>query len=83
MANAGGSGILGGIGFTMSLFVDSLAFADASLIDRGKIAVLMGAVAAAILGSVLILNMSHLCIPCCGLSIFQSYASSAMSFTSS
>ena len=45
---------LGGIGFTMSLFVDSLAFTDAELIDRGKIAILMGSMAAALLGSVLI-----------------------------
>ncbi len=45
---------LGGIGFTMSLFVDSLAFTDAELIDRGKIAILMGSMAAALLGSALI-----------------------------
>lgn len=51
---------LGGIGFTMSLFVDSLAFADAELIDRGKIAVLMGSVAAAILGSALIFLFSKI-----------------------
>ena len=45
---------LGGIGFTMSLFVDSLAFTDADLIDRGKIAILMGSAAAAVLGTLLI-----------------------------
>ena len=45
---------LGGIGFTMSLFVDSLAYTDAGLIDRGKIAILMGSTAAAIAGSLLI-----------------------------
>ncbi len=49
---------LGGIGFTMSLFVDSLAYTDVDLIDRGKIAILMGSTAAAILGSVLILLLS-------------------------
>lgn len=49
---------LGGIGFTMSLFVDSLAFTDAELIDRGKIAILMGSTAAGILGSTLILLFS-------------------------
>lgn len=49
---------LGGIGFTMSLFVDSLAFTDAGLIDRGKIAILMGSTAAAVTGSLLILLLS-------------------------
>lgn len=49
---------LGGIGFTMSLFVDSLAFTDADLIDRGKIAILMGSMAAAVTGSLLILFLS-------------------------
>ena len=51
-------GCLGGIGFTMSLFVDSLAFTDADLIDRGKIAILMGSLAAAIVGCLLILAFS-------------------------
>ena len=49
---------LGGIGFTMSLFVDSLAYTDAGLIDRGKIAILMGSTAAAIAGSLLIVLFS-------------------------
>lgn len=49
---------LGGIGFTMSLFVDSLAYTDAGLIDRGKIAILMGSTAAAVAGSLLILILS-------------------------
>lgn len=45
---------LGGIGFTMSLFVDSLAYTDVDLIDRGKIAILMGSAAAAMVGLLLI-----------------------------
>ena len=48
---------LGGIGFTMSIFVDSLAFSDADLIARGKIAILMGSAAAAVLGVVLIMTI--------------------------
>lgn len=53
-----GVACLGGIGFTMSLFVDSLAYTDPDLIDRGKIAILMGSVAAALFGSLLILLFS-------------------------
>ncbi len=49
---------LGGIGFTMSLFVDSLAFTDPDLVDRGKIAILMGSLAAAVVGCLLILAFS-------------------------
>ena len=51
---------LGGIGFTMSIFVDTLSFGDQSveimehLRNAGKIAVLMGSLCAGILGSVLI-----------------------------
>lgn len=49
---------LGGIGFTMSIFVDSLAYSTPDLINRGKIAILMGSTAAAIAGSILILILS-------------------------
>ncbi len=47
---------LGGIGFTMSIFVDTLAFAKDGLefIDAGKIAILAGSMAAALFGIVLI-----------------------------
>lgn len=52
---------LGGIGFTMSIFVDTLSFGDvvdqqamAIMRDAGKIAVLMASIAAGVLGSVLV-----------------------------
>lgn len=49
---------LGGIGFTMSIFVDTLSFggleATETLRSSGKIAVLLGSLSAGILGSVLI-----------------------------
>ena len=48
---------LGGIGFTMSIFVDNLAFDAAThleFINKGKIAILMASLAAAILGATLI-----------------------------
>jgi NhaA family Na+:H+ antiporter len=52
---------LGGIGFTMSIFVDNLAFDKAThqtFIDMGKIAILMASTAAAVLGTVLIVRRS-------------------------
>ncbi|MBO4917102.1 MAG: Na+/H+ antiporter NhaA [Bacteroidales bacterium] len=51
---------LGGIGFTMSIFVDTLSFGDQPadimlhMRDAGKIAVLMGSLCAGILGTVLV-----------------------------
>ncbi|MFI3330511.1 MAG: Na+/H+ antiporter NhaA [Rikenellaceae bacterium] len=47
-----GVAALGGIGFTMSIFVDNLAFAGTNFIDSGKIAVLLASVCAAIIGCV-------------------------------
>lgn len=55
-----GVACLGGIGFTMSIFVDTLSFSDQSpeimarLRDMGKVAVLMGSLCAGLLGSLLI-----------------------------
>lgn len=45
-----GSGILAGIGFTMSIFITNLAFTNESWIQLGKISILLGSAAAAILG---------------------------------
>ncbi len=49
---------LGGIGFTMSIFVDTLAFGAISqeFVDQGKIAILFGSIASALLG-VLLINL--------------------------
>jgi NhaA family Na+:H+ antiporter len=46
-----GAGLLGGIGFTMSIFISNLAFAGAApLIDASKIAVLLASSLAGLLG---------------------------------
>ncbi|MFI3293158.1 MAG: Na+/H+ antiporter NhaA [Rikenellaceae bacterium] len=47
---------LGGIGFTMSIFVDTLAFGSVSemFVDQGKIAILFGSLASVLLGVLLI-----------------------------
>jgi len=45
-----GLGILGGIGFTMSIFIANLAFDDAVLIQHSKIAILSGSALSAVAG---------------------------------
>ena len=50
-------GVLGGIGFTMSIFINNLAFDDPALVDIGKISILITSTVAAILGLVA-MNMS-------------------------
>lgn len=44
------TGVLGGIGFTMSIFINNLAFADPALVDIGKVSILITSALAAILG---------------------------------
>lgn len=43
-------GMLGGIGFTMSIFIDNLAFTDPHLVNAGKFAILVTSFLAACLG---------------------------------
>ena len=43
-------GVLGGIGFTMSIFIDNLAFTDPAMINAGKLAILATSFLAACLG---------------------------------
>ena len=45
-----GVGLLAGIGFTMSLFIASLAFADRATLDQAKVGVLAASVVAALAG---------------------------------
>lgn len=42
--------ILGGIGFTMSLFITDLAFTDQGVIEKAKLSVLLGSFAAGVIG---------------------------------
>ena len=55
--NIFGAGILGGIGFTMSIFITLLAFSDSETIVGSKIAIVIASTIAAIIGY-LILNLS-------------------------
>lgn len=47
-----GAGFLGGIGFTMSIFITLLAFGDAGIINDSKIAILIASLIAGITGFV-------------------------------
>jgi NhaA family Na+:H+ antiporter len=49
-----GAGWLGGIGFTMSLFVAGLAFGDSALLDIAKLGVLGASIVAGVIGFVLL-----------------------------
>ena len=49
-----GISILGGLGFTMSLFINNLAFTDQALIDSAKMGILIGSVVAGTLGYVVL-----------------------------
>lgn len=51
-----GVSILGGIGFTMSIFISNLAFTDFQIIEESKIAVLVGSMLACITGLLLLLS---------------------------
>jgi NhaA family Na+:H+ antiporter len=45
-----GVGLLGGIGFTMSIFITILAYEDAALINSSKIAIIIASLTAGIIG---------------------------------
>jgi NhaA family Na+:H+ antiporter len=49
-----GAAWLGGIGFTMSLFITMLAFKDAALIESAKLAVLGGSLLAAVIAAIVL-----------------------------
>jgi NhaA family Na+:H+ antiporter len=60
-----GMGILGGIGFTMSLFIANLAFVDSALMEKAKIAIFSGSILSAVVGLLflaLYYSKSHLTV---------------------
>ena len=54
-AHVAGAAALGGIGFTVSLFISGLAFDQAELADAAKLAVLVASVAASVVGACILL----------------------------
>ena len=54
-----GAGFLAGIGFTMSIFVSILAFADHELVQMSQVTVLIGSLASAVLGAIWFMT----CVP--------------------
>ncbi|AWK52147.1 Na+/H+ antiporter NhaA [Clostridium beijerinckii] len=47
-----GASVLGGIGFTMSIFVSSLSFVDETVLSTAKISIMIASILAAILGGI-------------------------------
>jgi Na+:H+ antiporter, NhaA family len=58
-AHVVGVGAVAGIGFTVSLFIAGLAYADPELLDASKIGVLGGSVVAAIVGAAVLLVIAR------------------------
>jgi NhaA family Na+:H+ antiporter len=54
----GATGLIGGIGFTMSLFIAGLAFADASLLDAAKFGILAASSVAGVAGGLLLRRLT-------------------------
>ena len=50
----GAVGMLAGVGFTMALFISTLAWADESIIETAKTGVLIGSLISAVIGSFLL-----------------------------
>ncbi len=49
-----GISVLGGLGFTMSLFINNLAYSDQTFIDSAKMGILIGSLVAGMLGFVIL-----------------------------
>ena len=55
----GGVGLLGGIGFTMSLFIAQLAFGQSSTHDEAKAAILLASVVSGVMGYAWLAKVTH------------------------
>ncbi|MGZ5304237.1 MAG: Na+/H+ antiporter NhaA, partial [Bacteroidia bacterium] len=57
-AHVAGVALLGGIGFTMSIFIANLAFTDPAFLPEAKLAILAGSLVSSIAG-IIVLNMNR------------------------
>ena len=49
-----GISLLGGIGFTMSMFIAALAFTDSGLLDQAKLSILIASLLSGFLGAIVL-----------------------------
>ena len=56
-AQVWGVGALGGIGFTVSLFITDLAFTDVAVTDAAKIGIFLGSILSGVIGATLLLRI--------------------------
>lgn len=54
-----GAGMLGGIGFTMSIFITNLAFTESTLIQNSIIAILVASILSGFLGLIFLKQLGH------------------------
>ena len=54
-----GAGVLGGIGFTVSIFIAGLAFDDVRLVNDAKVGIFIGSIASGALGAVILLTLGR------------------------
>jgi len=54
-----GAGFLGGIGFTMSIFITLLAFGENDLAQTSKVAIMIGSISAGMIGYFLLNQKSN------------------------
>lgn len=54
-----GAGMLGGVGFTMSIFISLLAFTSESVIDHAKVAVLLASLLSGVMGFLYLKSVSR------------------------
>ncbi len=54
-----GAGFLGGIGFTMSIFITFLAFGDGELAESSKLAIILGSLTSGLIGYFLLSRQTH------------------------
>jgi Na+:H+ antiporter, NhaA family len=58
-----GAGLLAGIGFTMSIFISTLAFEDHELVNFSQVAILLASTTAAVLGGIWFVTMVPRILP--------------------